>query len=113
MKYIRIACLYYHGYDYDLEIYYSYEMNDDLSKELISDNRFKWMNQEDLNYAYNEIFAYHGHDFKNESFKNYFLGKIWYKPIKGKTVSIDELSEIENQNRLIIQNRINELKNQN
>ncbi len=35
------------------------------------------------------------------------------KTIKGKTVSIDELSEIENQNRIIIQNRINELKNQN
>lgn len=80
---------------------------------MISDNRLKWIEKEELNRTYNEIFAYHGHDFKSKDLKEHFLGKIWYKPIRGKTVSIDELSEIENQNRLIIQNRINELKDQN
>lgn len=93
--------------------YLSYRTGSDLSKELLNSDDLKYYDLNKLNEAYNEIFAYHGHDFKNENLRDYFLGKIWYKPIKGKVVSVDELSEIENQNRITIQNRINELKNQN
>lgn len=57
---------------------------------------------DELNKAYNEIFARHGHDFTNKELKDFFWGMIWYTPISGKTVSLDELSEVEKYNLNII-----------
>ena len=63
---------------------------------------------DELNKAYNEIFARHGHDFTNKELKNFFWGMIWYTPISGKTVSLDELSEVEKYNLNIIKEVIAE-----
>lgn len=64
------------------------------------------MSSEDLNIAYNEIFARHGHDFKSEELKKYFSNMAWYKPVSGKQVSIEELNEIEKKNVQIIKDEI-------
>ena len=65
---------------------------------------------DELNKAYNEIFARHGHDFTNKELKNFFWGMIWYTPISGKTVSLDELNEVEKYNLNIIKEVIAEKK---
>lgn len=65
---------------------------------------------DELNKAYNEIFARHGHDFTNKKLKDFFWGMIWYTPISGKTVSLDELSEVEKYNLNIIKEVIAEKK---
>ncbi len=51
-----------------------------------------------LDYAKNEIFARHGHDFSSEKMQNYFNQKMWYTPIKGKKVDFSELNEVERKN---------------
>ena len=66
--------------------------------------------KEELNRAYNEIFARYGHDFKTKSLKDYFKTQSWYKPIDGKTVTPEELTDLENKNKDIIMNRIKELE---
>ncbi len=63
-----------------------------------------------LNRAYNEIFARHGHDFKNKELKVYFEKQSWYKPVSGKTVGISDLSELEIKNMNTIKARIDEVK---
>ena len=68
---------------------------------------------DELNIAYNEIFARHGHDFKSEELREHFIGCLWYRPVYGRTVSTAELSDIENQNLNIIRNEINLRKNGN
>lgn len=65
---------------------------------------------EELNLAYNEIFARHGHDFKNNELKAYFDKLSWYNPIQDKTVSIEELSEIERTNLNTIKKEIEKKK---
>ena len=60
----------------------------------------------ELNIAYNEIFARHGHDFKSENLKEYFSEKVWYHPIEGKQVTIEELNDIERENARIIKEEI-------
>jgi len=76
----------------------------------ITPNDIKDMNKEQLNRAYNEIFARHGHDFKTKSLKDYFKTQTWYKPIEGKTVTPAELSDLENKNKDIIMSRIKEIE---
>ncbi len=76
----------------------------------INFNDLKDMDKEQLNRAYNEIFARHGHDFKTKSLKDYFKTQKWYKPIDGKTVTPEELSELENKNKDIIMSRIKEIE---
>ena len=68
------------------------------------------LSKDELNKAYNEIFARYGHDFKSQDLKDYFLSTSWYTPITGKTVSMEELTDIERKNVSIIKNRIDELK---
>ena len=65
---------------------------------------------EDLNRAYNEIFARHGHDFKNKELKEYFELCSWYTPIANKSVTLEELNEIEKYNLDIIKNVISDKK---
>ena len=74
-----------------------------LIKEDIQD-----MSKETLNKAYNEIFARHGHDFKNKELKEYFEKMIWYEPIENKIVTFEELNEIERENANLIKTVISE-----
>ncbi len=76
----------------------------------ITANDLKDMDKEELNRAYNEIFARHGHDFKTKSLKDFFEEQDWYNPIEGKTVTPAELSDLENKNKDIIMSRIRELE---
>ena len=66
---------------------------------------------DELNKAYNEIFARHGHEFKGAELKEYFNNLYWYNPIPNKTVSLEELNEIEKYNLDIIKSVISEKKN--
>ena len=68
------------------------------------------MDYETLNRAYNEIFARHGHDFKSQELKEYFSLFDWYKPIPGKTVTMDELNEYEKYNVELIKKIIDSRK---
>ena len=79
-------------------------------KRLIAKSELLSFNQEELNYAYNEIFARHGHDFKSESLKEYFSKLSWYKPEPGKVVTLSELSKMENDNLTLIKERSDEIK---
>ncbi len=72
--------------------------------------RMKEYNDETLNYAYNEIFARHGHDFKSKELKDYFSMFDWYKPIPGKVVEMSELNEYEQKNAKMIRDVINDRK---
>ena len=63
-----------------------------------------------MNKAYNEIFARHGHDFKNAELKEYFNSMSWYSVEPNKTVSLNELNEIEKYNIDIIKSVINDKK---
>ena len=36
----------------------------------------------------------------------------WYKPVKGKTVSVDELNEVEQKNVKILDDEINRIVNE-
>ncbi len=63
-----------------------------------------------LNKAYNEIFARYGHDFKNAELKAYFSGLSWYDPILNKAVGIEELNEFEQYNVKVIKSVIEEKK---
>ena len=76
----------------------------------ITANDLKDMSKEELNRAYNEIFARYGHDFKTKSLRDYFKTQVWYKPIDGKVVSPSELTDLENKNKDIIMSRIKELE---
>lgn len=66
---------------------------------------------DELNKAYNEIFARHGHEFKGAELKEYFSNQSWYNPIPNKTVTLEELNEIEKYNLDIIKSVIAEKKN--
>lgn len=66
------------------------------------------MDKDELYRAYNEIFARHGHDFQTPEYKYYFSLWDWYEPINGKTVTVDELSEIEKYNYSLIKSVIDE-----
>ena len=76
----------------------------------ITANDLNGMDKEQLNRAYNEIFARHGHDFKTKSLKDYFKTQTWYEPIEGKTVTPAELTDLENKNKDIIMSRIKEIE---
>lgn len=69
------------------------------------------LSNEELNIAYNEIFARYGHDFKSQSLKDHFNNMLWYKPVGGKTVSLEELNDIERQNAMTIKAEIENRKN--
>lgn len=99
-------------YDYnytDLDRYrFRYILESD--SELLKNEEVNKLKLEELNLAYNEIFARHGHDFFTKDLRAHFGTMLWYKPIAGKTASLEELSEIEKQNLELIKNRIAELK---
>lgn len=84
----------------------------DSAERILTNEEVNKINLESLNLAYNEIFARYGHDFVTKNLRAYFGTKIWYKPIAGKTVSLEELTDIEKYNLELIRNRIAELKSQ-
>ncbi len=72
------------------------ELYNSVFKEILDDEeRFS---DDNLNKMYNEIFARHGHDFKSQELKDYFGLFDWYKPIPGKTVTMEELNDTEKTN---------------
>lgn len=81
--------------------------------EIVTSEKLNKLTIDELNIAYNEIFARHGHDFKSEELREHFIGCLWYRPVYGRTVSTAELSDIENQNLNIIRNEINLRENGN
>lgn len=74
----------------------------DSDKKLLTEEEILNMTSDELNKAYNEIFARHGHDFKDKELKDYFFGYLWYMPEAGKEVTLEELSDIERQNLELI-----------
>lgn len=93
-------------YDFDMYMY----IIPDSNKTKIEKANIQNLSLEDLNRAYNEIFARHGHDFKNKELKEYFELCNWYTPIDNKSVSLEELNEIERYNLDIIKSVIAEKK---
>lgn len=69
----------------------------------------KFSNSE-LNIAYNEIFARHGHDFVSKELKEHFTNMLWYIPVEGKKVTLEELNDVEKENVRIIKEEIDERK---
>lgn len=64
----------------------------------------------ELNFAYNYVFARHGHDFKNKELKDYFSLFDWYEPIPGKVVTMDDLKDDERNYVQIVSKVINDRK---
>ena len=75
---------------------------------MINKDEIEDMTIDELERAYNEIFARHGHEFKSPEYNFYFNLWDWYEPIKGKVVSKEELSEIEKTNCDLIKSVIDE-----
>lgn len=111
------------GFDYKMTIFFS-EFDKsilkiyDLGLYIIPESSIRQITKEEiqnlsldeLNKAYNEIFARYGHDFNNKELKEYFNLCNWYNPIINKSVSLEELNEIERYNLDIIKSVINEKK---
>lgn len=91
---------------YDLNMYIIPESN---SKN-IEKTEIQNLTLDELNIAYNEIFARYGHDFKTKELKEYFELCPWYIPVANKSVSLEELNEFERRNLEMIKNLINEKK---
>lgn len=72
------------------------------NQTVFKENQLTDKSPEELNLLRNEIFARHGHVFKNEGLHDYFSQKIWYNPIDDNTSII--LSSVEKQNIEIIKN---------
>ena len=78
----------------------------DYAIEVVRENDVKTLER-----AYNELFARHGHDFKSQELKEYFKLFDWYKPVEGKSVSMEELTEVERENAKYFLKIINWKKN--
>lgn len=61
---------------------------------------------EKLTLEYNKFFARYGHDFKSKELKDYFDDQIWYLPEYNKTVSLEELTENERKNAMMLKSII-------
>lgn len=85
----------------------------DSSTRKLEKSEIQDLTSDELNKAYNEIFARHGHEFKNTELREYFEMCPWYTPISGKTVTLEELTEIERYNIEIIKSVINDKKAEN
>lgn len=85
----------------------------DSSTRKLEKSEIQDLTSDELNKAYNEIFARHGHEFKNTELREYFEMCPWYTPIAGKTVTLEELTEIERYNIEIIKSVINDKKAEN
>ena len=84
-------------------------INEDINREGLNESLNHLSNNE-LNIAYNEIFARHGHDFQSKDLKEHFSNMLWYKSIDGKQVTIEELNDVEKENVRIIKDEIEKRK---
>lgn len=91
---------------YDLDMY----ILSDSNTRKLEKTEIQNLDLDELNKAYNEIFARYGHDFKSAELKEYFNGLSWYTPITNKSVSLEELNEIERYNLDIIKSVIADKK---
>jgi len=66
------------------------------SSAKIDEIEISFLDKNKLGLARNEIFARHGYIFTDETYKNYFAGKDWYKPQVG--VDLNSLNNIEKYN---------------
>ena len=82
----------------------------DSSTRKLEKSEIQDLTNDELNKAYNEIFARHGHEFKNKALREYFELCPWYTPIAGKAVTLNELTEIERYNLDIIKSVVNDKK---
>lgn len=93
-------------------------MIEDSDKTVIGENTnleglnesLSHLSNKELNIAYNEIFARHGHDFKSELLKEHFSSMLWYNHISGKIVSLEELNDVEKENVRIMKDEIDKRK---
>ena len=92
---------------YDLDAVYIIPESDTRK---IEKSEIENLTLDELNKAYNEIFARHGHEFKNAELKEYFNSMSWYSVVPNKTVSLNELNEIEKYNLDIIKRVIDDKK---
>lgn len=81
------------------------------STKILESNDIANLDKDELNKAYNQLFAKHGHEFASKDLKEYFYGFLWYAPESGKKVNVSELNNIEQKNLETIKSRIDELKN--
>lgn len=91
---------------YDLDMY----VIPDSNTRRIEKSEIENLSSDELNRAYNEIFARYGHSFKSKDLREYFELCSWYTPIENKSVTLEELSEIEKYNLDIIKSVIAEKK---
>ena len=95
-----------------------YYIIEDSDKKVIEESEytkgyypeFYDISNNELNIAYNEIFARHGHDFQSKDLKEHFNNMLWYNPIEGKKVSLEELNDVEKENVRIIKEEIDARK---
>ena len=108
----REETIYYSELDKSILNVYDFGMYiiQDSNVTKIEKSEIEDLSLEDLNRAYNEIFARHGHDFKNKELKEYFELCSWYTPIANKSVTLEELNEIEKYNLDIIKSVISDKK---
>jgi hypothetical protein len=77
-------------------------------KKKVTTEQLDKLEKIELDFARNEIYARHGYVFKSEKYKNYFLGKSWYKA--DKDFSESNFSPIEKENLDIINSYVDSLK---
>lgn len=75
----------------------------DSDSRVLTDEDLKGLSKEQLALARNEIFARHGYVFKENTFKQYFQNKSWYKPNPSYDGSDSALNQTEIANYKIIQ----------
>ncbi len=68
----------------------------------LTDSDLRYMTENQLCVARNEILARHGRIFKDPYLREYFLSQPWYKPTK-TTVDFDSMSSIEQSNYSMIE----------
>ncbi|MEL7249583.1 MAG: YARHG domain-containing protein [Bacteroidota bacterium] len=65
---------------------------------------FKDFNKQELRVARNELFAWHGYDFRSEDMKAHFENQDWYQPTDITSLAImQQLSAIETHNIKLIE----------
>ena len=92
----------------------NYYILPDSDKKILEENEYSEGDYPELNkisnselkLAFNELLARYGHDFESGDVREYFENMRWYQPVENKTVMYKDLSDIEKENFLIIQDEI-------
>lgn len=85
--------------EFQQEEYTAEYILEDSDQRYITDEEIADLDQTELSYARNEIYARHGRRFKDESLQEYFDSKSWYQgTISPDDFTEDMLSELEKDN---------------